>query len=69
MLERLIASVCRASSKVATISSKVQRVTVRSWSWGSVLATEITWSRVGAAMTRGRPERLASWRPGNPSAR
>ena len=28
MLERLIASVCRASSKVATISSKVHRVTV-----------------------------------------
>jgi len=30
MLERLMASVWRASSKVATISSKVQRVTVRS---------------------------------------
>ena len=30
MLERLMASVWRASSRVATISSKVQRVTVRS---------------------------------------
>ena len=60
MLERLSASVCRASRTVATISSKVHRVTVRSWSWGNVLATEITWTRVGAVMARGRPERLAS---------
>jgi len=55
MLERLMASVCRASSKVATISSSVQRVTVRSWSGGSVLATEMTCTRVEEAILRGRP--------------
>ena len=68
MLERPMASVPGVSSKAVTISSKVQRVTLRSWSWGKVLTTEITYTRVGEAMVLGRPGRGASWRPAKPWA-
>src|SRR5712691_4285715 len=69
ILERLIESVCSASSKVATISSNVHLVTVRSCSLDDALATEMTWTRVGEAIVRGRPERMASCRPGKPRSR
>src|SRR5260370_35643654 len=67
-LERLIGSVLRTSSKVAAISSKVQRGTVRSWSCGKVLATEMTGTRVGEVIAGGRPERRASCRAEKHSA-
>ena len=60
--------VCMASSKVATISSNVQRVTGRSCSLGNALATEMTCTRVEETMVRGLPERAASCKPDKPRA-
>jgi hypothetical protein len=54
---------------VVTISSKVHRVTVRSWSCGNVLATVMTWPRVGEVLVRGRPERTAPCKPDKPRSR
>ena len=35
----------------------------------AALATAMTWTRMGGAMVRGRPERWASCKPGKPSSR
>ena len=57
MGERLMASVSMSPSRVTTISSNVQRVTVRPSSCGNWLATAMIGTRVREETGRGRPER------------
>ena len=68
MLERLSGPALRVSSTVVPIASHVQRVTLRAWSGGNVLATEMTCTRVGEVIVGGRPGREVSWRPVKPSS-